>query len=305
MLLREQRGLSFRSCTGSVAIPGNPGSPHVSLSLLCPLCGKRFTADPGPAGLSSRCPDCNKIGLVDVTVLPTPNPGQPRTFPVGKLVSSGKSRRKPTAAAKPPPPPPPELPPVPTAPPAPPPPQPAPRPTQRPPEGPGLAVLILLVLTAMAVGAGVTWWVLSQVPKPLTHSPPPEPPSPAPNPHDSAPAPPPRAVEESLPTWIKQLIDPDEGLRTEAERDLVHRGAKVSAELRAGLGSGNPNIRRVTASVCGKIGAGVSDLIPALADALKDTDDGVREEAARALGRMGGVARRTYPALVLTLGDPN
>jgi HEAT repeat protein len=53
------------------------------------------------------------------------------------------------------------------------------------------------------------------------------------------------------------------------------------------------------------MGGEAGQAIPALAAALEDTDAGVRQEAAKALGALGAPARPAVPSLQKSLTDPD
>jgi HEAT repeat protein len=64
-------------------------------------------------------------------------------------------------------------------------------------------------------------------------------------------------------------------------------------------------VRQEAASALGQIGGQARMAIPALANALADQDAGVRTEAAKALGHIGAQAREAVPSLQRALADPD
>ena len=134
----------------------------------------------------------------------------------------------------------------------------------------------------------------------------------------------PRAV----PAFAKALVgDPSPRVREEAAIALRHTrqsmGARAMPMLNQALNDPDPNVRRAAAVTLAREGVDVrlqaADLreeepphavrnqpedVPALQDALTDSDSRIRKVAAQSLGRIGPAARLAAPELALALQDP-
>jgi HEAT repeat protein len=134
--------------------------------------------------------------------------------------------------------------------------------------------------------------------------------------------------------WVRQLHDPEPYYRQLAAEELGHQGPHASHALPAlieAMGDENPEVRveaavavlridpwnqrpipvitnvllnsrepmsRSSAALAlSRLGPGAVPAVPALIQALKDTDDHVRECAAQALGHVGPAAHQAIPAL--------
>jgi HEAT repeat protein len=110
-----------------------------------------------------------------------------------------------------------------------------------------------------------------------------------------------------LPDLRKALADADSRVRVKAA-DLVWRLAKDEVALRTlidALHDPNKTARSDAAGTLGiSLGAAAEPAVPALIRALWDQDNGVRDKAAEALGRIGPAARAAVPALIVALKTP-
>lgn len=69
------------------------------------------------------------------------------------------------------------------------------------------------------------------------------------------------------------------------------------------LGDSDVDVRAAAASALGQIGSEARDAVPPLVKAVEDEDSSVRQDAIWALGEMGQEASEAVPALVEALGD--
>ncbi len=115
------------------------------------------------------------------------------------------------------------------------------------------------------------------------------------------------------PPSFRDLIDrlghPDRLERVHAAADLVKLGRQgkgaVPALVQALRQEGRVAVRKMAALVLGDLAPDALEALPALIDALRDSDEGLRRRAAVALGRFGGAAVAAIPALRLSLNDPD
>lgn len=111
--------------------------------------------------------------------------------------------------------------------------------------------------------------------------------------------------KEMVPSLIKSLENNrDAKVRAGAAEDLGHIGAvrAVDAEpalpaLRQALKDKDAGVRRTAAEALGKIAVDAKETVPALIDALADPAVPVRGAAATALGQFGSEAKDAVPAL--------
>ncbi len=109
-------------------------------------------------------------------------------------------------------------------------------------------------------------------------------------------------AKSAVPALVKLLQDKVEDVRLAAAAALASIDSQnaalmpvVLAELKSG-----PEQRKAAAEILGDLGAvGV----PALTEALKDADPGVRWSAAESLGRIGPASKAAVPALAAALED--
>jgi HEAT repeat protein len=115
------------------------------------------------------------------------------------------------------------------------------------------------------------------------------------------------------PPSFRDLIDrlghPDRLERVHAAADLVKLGRQgkrpVPALVQALREERRVAVRKMAALVLGDLAPHAQEALPALIDALRDSDEGLRRRAAVALGRFGGAAVSALPALRLSLSDPD
>ncbi len=111
-----------------------------------------------------------------------------------------------------------------------------------------------------------------------------------------------------LPTLIRCLQDDDRDVRIYAARFIPwnSRGPEDLGKVRDLLGDARPQVRAAAAEALGNMQADPAATVPALAEALRDEDSGVRQRAAWALLRFGPEARRPAAgALRQALQDPD
>jgi hypothetical protein len=86
-----------------------------------------------------------------------------------------------------------------------------------------------------------------------------------------------------------------------AEDALGRIGAPAVPALLDALRSTNPGVRRKAVEVLGRMGEEAAPAVPALTALLDDSDMTVRKAAARTLGQIGPAAKDAVPALMRTL----
>jgi HEAT repeat protein len=96
----------------------------------------------------------------------------------------------------------------------------------------------------------------------------------------------------------------DEQARDGALRTLVQCGPAGVAALTGALKDADEVVRGESARALGGMGTDAAAAVPALIETLKDPDRSVRREAVHALGRIGGDTQTSVPAIVALLKDP-
>jgi HEAT repeat protein len=95
---------------------------------------------------------------------------------------------------------------------------------------------------------------------------------------------------KSLAELVKDLKDPDAGVRARAAVNLSHIPADQAKEavpaLIEALEDPSPEVRRYAALSLGSYGSAASAAVPALQKATGDSDEGARQLAAKALKRI-------------------
>lgn len=109
-------------------------------------------------------------------------------------------------------------------------------------------------------------------------------------------------AKAAIPALIKLLQDKDADVRLASGGALASIDPKNAALLPAVTAElkGGPEQRKAAAEILGDLGPGG---VPALTDALKDADPGVRWSAAESLGRIGPASKSAVPALAAALED--
>jgi HEAT repeat protein len=105
--------------------------------------------------------------------------------------------------------------------------------------------------------------------------------------------------------WAAELADPERG-GAAMETLQTPEAVPVLVEILDGHRQPDETRARIqAAAVLGRLGADGKEAVPALIEAMKAKDPGVRGMAAVALGRMGDAARPALVALDRALGDPS
>ncbi|HEX7896905.1 MAG TPA: HEAT repeat domain-containing protein [Planctomycetota bacterium] len=107
-------------------------------------------------------------------------------------------------------------------------------------------------------------------------------------------------AKAAVPALVKLLKDKDVDVRLAAASALAAIEPGNAAILPAVVAELKGEQRKTAAEVLGDLGA---PGVPALIDALKDADAGVRWSAAESLGRIGVAAKAAVPALTAALDD--
>ena len=107
-------------------------------------------------------------------------------------------------------------------------------------------------------------------------------------------------AKAAVPALIEAIKDDD--IRWSAENALGEIGPEAVPALVEALKDKDSGVRERATMALGKIGP---EAVPALVEALKDKDSGVRERAAMALGRIGPEAKSAVSALIEALKDKN
>ncbi|MHC4199921.1 MAG: HEAT repeat domain-containing protein [Planctomycetota bacterium] len=108
-----------------------------------------------------------------------------------------------------------------------------------------------------------------------------------------------------VPGLIEDLRDESRYVREAAEAELLALGAEAVTDLIEAVEAADPVRRYDAAGILEELGPTAERAIPALIDALNDRwyADGVREQAARALGSVGRNSQAAIDALLTTLGE--
>ena len=112
------------------------------------------------------------------------------------------------------------------------------------------------------------------------------------------------ASAELLSRWIAFLSDPAPELRLAAARALAHKGKSAVPLVIDALNSTEVQVRSQAADILADIGPNAARAVPRLISLLKkDTDGHVRAAAAHALGKMRSAGAPAIPALREALKD--
>jgi HEAT repeat protein len=115
----------------------------------------------------------------------------------------------------------------------------------------------------------------------------------------------PAGSDKALAALVKELKDPDAGMRCKALHELEEMGPaaeRAAPELIDCLKDRNHEVRRLASHALAGIGAGA---VPTLCQTLSNTDSDVRIGAAYALGIMKSNAKEAVPSLVKALEEEN
>jgi HEAT repeat protein len=112
-----------------------------------------------------------------------------------------------------------------------------------------------------------------------------------------------------VPTLARALSDGNPAVRSKAAAMLGRLGEKAKstkAALHKVIRDEDGNVALSGAIAVVKVDpSDSSDAVPVLATALKNSDFGIRREAAESLGKIGPTAGQAVPALTAVLKDPN
>jgi len=121
--------------------------------------------------------------------------------------------------------------------------------------------------------------------------------------------------EQSVPSLVQALADPEVQMRRNAELVLIHLAGAYDGAPKVNIRSAIPalikntkdedaDVRAWAAHALKEIGPAAVPAVPALISLLTDPEEGPRNTSCMALGAIGPAAREALPALRKALHDP-